>query len=84
MGQKTISLPSDIYFKLKEKKKEGETFPDLITRLIDEDDERSNSHSIMDLAGAFGEDSAEWDKIENELYADRLRPSSRKKISFEE
>jgi predicted CopG family antitoxin len=84
MGQKTISLPSEVYFKLKDKKKSGETFPDLIKRLIDEDDKRIQTHSIMDLAGAFGDESDEWEKIEKELYEDRLRPSSRKKISFEE
>ena len=84
MGQKTISLPSEVYFKLKDKKKNGETFPDLIKRLIDEDDESIQKHSIMDLAGALGDESDEWVKIEKELYEDRLRPSSRKKISFEE
>ncbi|MHA1612153.1 MAG: antitoxin VapB family protein [Promethearchaeota archaeon] len=64
MGQKTISLPSELYFQLKDKKKQGETFPDLINRLIDKDTERIKSHSIMDLAGTFGEESDEWEKIE--------------------
>ncbi len=53
-------------------------------RLISEDDERINSHSIMNLAGAFGDESEEWEKIEKELYEERLRPSSRKKISFDD
>ena len=56
----------------------------MIKRLIDEDTERIDQHSIMDLAGAFGEESDEWEKIEKELYEDRLRPSSRKNISFDE
>ena len=83
MTQKTISLPEEIYFKLKEKKKKNETFPDLISRLIDEDNVREKKHVIMDLAGAFGEDSDEWEKIEKELYEDRLRPSNRKGLSFD-
>ncbi len=33
----------------------------------------------MDLAGAFAENSEEWERIEQELYKDRLRPSNRKK-----
>jgi len=77
-------MPDDIYFKLKAKKGENETFPQLILRLLHEEEVRSKRHEIMDLAGAFGENSEEWDRIEKELYEDRLRPSSRKGISFEE
>ncbi|TFH26288.1 MAG: hypothetical protein E4G98_07220 [Promethearchaeota archaeon] len=83
MTQKTISLPADVYHLLKSKKKKSETFPDLIKRLIAEEEKREQSHKIMDLAGAFGENSEEWDNIEKELYADRLRPSARSEITFE-
>ena len=83
MTQKTISLPEDLYFKLKAKKKKAETFPDLISRLIEETDRKEKTHKIMDLAGAFGDDSNEWEKIEKELYEDRLRPSHRKGLSFD-
>jgi len=83
MGQKTISLPVEIYDQLKSKKKKNETFPDLIKRLISEEEKQVQSHKIMDLAGAFGENSEEWDDIEKELYADRLRPSARREITFD-
>ena len=83
MGQKTISLPEKLYSKLKSKKRENETFPDLITRLLNEEEQQQQKHHISDLAGAFEEDSDEWIKIEKELYKDRLRPSSRKGISFD-
>ncbi|MHA1646304.1 MAG: antitoxin VapB family protein [Promethearchaeota archaeon] len=84
MTQKTISLPENIYFKLKRKKKKNETFPDLINRLLNEEEVREKKHKIMDLAGAFGEESEEWEKIEQDLYDARLQPSSRKTINFEE
>ena len=83
MTQKTISLPEEIYFKLKSKKRKNETFPDLIQRLLNDEEKREENHKIMDLAGAFGENSEEWEKIEQELYKDRLRPSSRKAITFD-
>ena len=41
------------------------------------------NHKIMDLAGAFRENSEEWEKIEKELYKDRLRPSNREVIIFD-
>ena len=83
MTQKTISLPENIYYRLKSKKKKSETFPDLIERLMNEDEEREKKHTIMDLAGAFGDSSDEWEAIETELYNDRLRPSERKGITFD-
>ena len=83
MVQKTISLPEELYLKLKAKKEKNETFPDLIKRLLHEEDIHKKKHQISDLAGAFGEGSEEWIKIEEELYKDRLRPSSRKGISFD-
>ena len=84
MPQKTISLPEKVYYKLKEKKKRNETFPELILRLLDAEDEREKIGDIMDLAGAFGDDSEEWEKISCELYLDRLRPSHRNGVEFEE
>ena len=83
MTQKTISLPEKLYYKLKAKKKAAETFPDLISRLIEEAEMKEKAHKIMDLAGAFGDDSDEWEKIEKELYEDRLRPSHRKGLTFD-
>ncbi|MHA1683581.1 MAG: antitoxin VapB family protein [Promethearchaeota archaeon] len=84
MPQKTISLPEEIYHKLKKRKGRNETFPELIERLLNEQKEKEKIGNIMDLAGAFGDDSDEWEQIENELYKDRLRPSSRKGSIFED
>ncbi len=52
MTQKTLSVPEDLYNKLKTKKKNSETFPDLIERLMSEYDQREAKHTIMDLAGS--------------------------------
>ena len=53
MTQKTLSVPEDLYNKLKTKKKNSETFPDLIERLMSEYDQREAKHTIMDLAGSL-------------------------------
>jgi len=82
MTQKTISLPEELYQKLKKRKGDSENFPELIQRLLNEEEERTKRHKIKDLEGAFGEDSEEWEQIEKELYHDRLRPSSRADIRF--
>ena len=83
MKNKTISLPEEIYSKLKSKMRKNETFPNLIQRLLNDEEIREEKHKIMDLAGAFGDNSEEWEKIEQELYKDRLRPSNRKAITFD-
>lgn len=83
MTQKTISLPEDLYLKLKQKKGNSETFPELLERLLGEEESREKRHKIKDLEGAFGEESDEWELIKKELYNDRLRPASRKEIIFE-
>ncbi len=76
--QKTLSIPEELYDKLKKKKKKNETFPDLIQKLISEYDQQEKNHSIMDLAGAIDDDSDEWESIEKTLYDDRNRPFGRK------
>jgi predicted CopG family antitoxin len=83
MTQKTISLPEELYLKLKQKKGNSETFPELLERLLGEEESRENRHKIKDLEGAFGEESDEWEQINKELYNDRLRLPSRKEITFE-
>lgn len=77
MTHKTIYLPEDLFYKLEAKKQPKETIPNLIRRLIHEEVDREKAHQIMDLAGALGEDSDEWDLIEKELYVDRFRSSHR-------
>ena len=81
MTQKTISLPEDVYQKLKAEKRKNETFPQLILRLIKK---QKINESIDKFAGIFKEDSEEWGKIEEMIYDDRLRTSRRElKLSDE-
>ncbi len=72
MKNKTISLPEDLYDKLKRQKKKGESFPDLIDRLIKE--KKSKKQQLEALAGSLTEDN-EWDQILDDIYEDRKRPA---------
>ncbi len=72
MGQKTIALPEPVYNRLKAKKKPGENFPELIIRLL-EQEEKNNKPEITRLFGILGENSNEWDEIEKDIYNNRLR-----------
>ncbi len=71
MTNKTISLPEDLYDKLKKQKRNGESFPDLIDRLIKE--KKSKKQQLEALAGSLLEDK-EWDDIVHDIYKDRKRP----------
>ena len=71
MTQKTVSLSEEAYEKLRRVKKKGESFSQVILRLIDR---KSNLH-ILDFAGAFEEGSEEWETIENEIYERRTEKS---------
>ncbi len=64
----TISLPKDVYLKLKEMKRDNETFADLILRLLKKE---MPSPPIELLAGVFSKEADEWAEIEKELYSDR-------------
>ncbi len=81
MTQKTISLPEDVYKKLKEEKKEDESFAQLILRLLKKEDTKS---PIEPLAGVFKKEADEWAEIEKTLYSDRLRQNERGIDSIEE
>ena len=72
MKNKTISLPEDVYDKLKRQKKKGESFSDLIDRLIKE--KKSKKQQLEALAGSLAEDN-EWDQILENIYKDRKRPA---------
>ena len=72
MKNKTISLPEDVYDKLKRQKKKGESFSDLIDRLIKE--KKSKKQQLEALAGSLAEDN-EWDQILEDIYEDRKRPA---------
>ncbi len=83
MTQKTISLPENLYDRLKAKKKPGENFPDVISRLLDQE-ESHQKPPITKFFGILGENSEEWDKIEEELYANRSRTSDRERLDLDE
>lgn len=72
MVTKTIGLSEHVYLSLKERKKKGETFSDLIARLLREEDRRER-RPISDFFGTLEDEDAEWDEIEKEIYADRDR-----------
>ncbi|MHA1132447.1 MAG: antitoxin VapB family protein [Candidatus Helarchaeota archaeon] len=81
MTQKTISLPEDVYEKLKAEKRENESFAQLILRLLKQEKSKT---PIEPLAGIFEKDSSEWEEIERNLYNDRLRYSQRDDNFIEE
>lgn len=72
MPNKTISLPEEIYFKLKREKRKGETFPELISRLLKE--KKNEETKLESVAGSLKDDD-EWDDILKKLYEDREKPA---------
>ncbi|TFF89087.1 MAG: hypothetical protein EU549_01805 [Promethearchaeota archaeon] len=72
MTNKTISLPEEIYFTLKKEKRKGETFPELIIRLLKEKKEKKNK--LEKVAGSLKNDD-EWNDILTEIYKDREKPA---------
>ena len=58
MGTKTIGLREDVYDRLKAQKREGESFTDVVDRLIEESaaDWRAGFGTLDDDAGFFVED----------------------------
>ena len=70
MTKKTISLPFETYDKLRKEKHEGESFPELMNRLLRR--KKSKEKKLEDLAGVFEKDD-EWDEIIEGLYEDRSR-----------
>ena len=72
MPNKTISLPEETYYALKKEKRKGETFPELISRLLKQKNEKEEK--LESLAGSLKEDN-EWDQIINEIYKDREKPA---------
>ena len=83
MANKTISIPEDLYNRLKARKKPKESFPELIARIIDEQDELKKK-DISWFFGIFGQDSNEWDEIEKKIYEDRLKDVDREWVKFDE
>lgn len=55
MGYKSVSLSSDVYELLKEKKRSDESFSDFIKRLL----EKPDIKQLIELAGAWSDVSAD-------------------------
>lgn len=72
MANKTISLPEEIYNRLKKQKRKGESFSELIDRLLKE--KKLKRQKFEELAGSLKDDD-EWDEILKEIYEDRKRPA---------
>jgi len=70
MTQKTISLPEDVYLSLKRQKRKGESFSELISRLLQE--KQLQEKNLEKLAGCLKEDD-EWDKVLEDIYEYRKR-----------
>ena len=72
MGQKIIALPERLYERLKLKKEPGETWPALIERLLNVWEPYAHP-PISAFFGLLAEDDPEeWDRIEAQIYRDRL------------
>ena len=74
-------ISEEAYKKLLELKKTDESFSKLILRIINEK-EKVNVSAIKEFAGAFEEDSEEWEKIERFLYAERLKGRTEQKVEL--
>ncbi|MHA1732109.1 MAG: antitoxin VapB family protein [Promethearchaeota archaeon] len=73
MVQKTISLSESVYTRLKARKKPGESFSDLILRLLNTKDPH-RGESLEKFFGTLEEEhEGEWDEIMGQLYEDRLK-----------
>lgn len=72
MGFKTISLSDEAYNALKRKKNKGESFNDLILRLVTEPDQKD----ILALAGTWDGSDKEAENILNIIYENRKNSKS--------
>ncbi|HME55514.1 MAG TPA: antitoxin VapB family protein [Candidatus Lokiarchaeia archaeon] len=78
MTQKTISLPQDVYNRLKQLKDRDESYGDLLMRLINEHEKKPGDIEIESFASAFDDkDSDDWGEIERIIYQKRRFSSSR-------
>lgn len=73
MVQKTISLTPETYKRLKTKKKQNESFSELVDRLLDFKKDPNDEEDFKSFAGVLAEDD-EWDKIEKILEEARQIP----------
>jgi predicted CopG family antitoxin len=77
MVQKTISLTPEAFEKLKRAKDPGESYSDLVLRLVGKEKGQEKPH-ISDFFGTLVEvEEGEWDTILDNLYQARSRPRSK-------
>jgi predicted CopG family antitoxin len=78
MTQKTLSLPADVYERLKRMRENEESYGDLVMRLINEHEKKAEGITIESFAGTLNdEDSDDWGKIEKIIYQKRCFPANR-------
>ncbi|MBD3283040.1 antitoxin [Candidatus Pacearchaeota archaeon] len=68
---KVISLSDDAYNMLKDLKEEGESFSDVVRRIV------KKKQNLLDFAGCWKGDKEELDMIEKKIYEDRKKTKPR-------
>lgn len=71
MTQRTISLNENAYKKLKKKKRNNESYSDLIIRLVDEEDRKEKEDIFLKFAGVFEDDAEYWSSVEEKITKNR-------------
>lgn len=69
MGTKNISIRDEVYRKLKDSKREDESFSDAIDRLMAADE---GEHPLYELVGTLDEEEAERLREETKRFRDRF------------
>lgn len=72
---KVISLSEAAYKELKGKKRNKESFSDVVIRLIES--EKTKKPYILDFFGKWSGDKKELDKVEKMVYEDRKKAKTR-------
>ncbi len=70
-AMKTITIKDEVYEELRKLKREGESFSDVIMRLL-----KRREVDLLAFYGAFS-DRETWREIEEEILADRRRTVAR-------
>ncbi|MBN1502524.1 antitoxin VapB family protein [Candidatus Woesearchaeota archaeon] len=70
---RVISLSDDAYDMLKDLKAEGESFSDVVRKIV-----KTQEKSFSDYIGILKEDSVEWGRISKELENQRRSTKPRK------
>jgi predicted CopG family antitoxin len=70
MTQRTISLSDDVYNDLKNEKRDNESFCQVIERMLGK---KKKANKILKLYGVWKDQGDEWNRIEEEIYRDRIQ-----------